>query len=97
MSEESLKAVIDELHEERKKLESENRRLIGESEGYRLNRNELEKENHRLREALQVYASCSDGCTCGDGWNHDTAKQALENGSPTGDTVDAVRPDREAR
>lgn len=31
----------------------------------------------RLREALTGYAECTDGCTCGDGWGHETAQQAL--------------------
>lgn len=31
-----------------------------------------------LREALAEYATCQDdGCTCGDGWSHDTARDAL--------------------
>lgn len=30
------------------------------------------------KEALKVYAQCSDGCTCGDGWDHSAAKEALE-------------------
>lgn len=34
-------------------------------------------EIDRLREALRSYASCSDGCTCGDGWSHDVAREAL--------------------
>ncbi len=36
-----------------------------------------EAENKRLREALENYATCCDGCTCGDGWNHDVARAAL--------------------
>lgn len=38
---------------------------------------ELEKakaENARLAAALEHYATCSDGCTCGDGWSHDLAR-----------------------
>lgn len=35
-------------------------------------------EVRRLREALKEYAGCGDGCTCGDGWSHDTAIEALE-------------------
>ena len=31
----------------------------------------------RLRAALRYYAECSDGCTCGDGWDHTAAKEAL--------------------
>ncbi len=30
-----------------------------------------------LEEALKTYATCSDGCTCGDGWSHDLARWAL--------------------
>lgn len=30
-----------------------------------------------MRRALEHYAKCSDGCTCGDGWSHDTAREAL--------------------
>lgn len=29
-------------------------------------------------EALECYAACSDGCTCGDGCDHDTAQGALD-------------------
>lgn len=36
-----------------------------------------EAENKRLREALENYATCCDGCTCGDGWDHDVARAAL--------------------
>lgn len=38
---------------------------------------EKEKECQRLREALQGYAECGDGCTCGDGWSHEPARAAL--------------------
>ncbi len=31
-----------------------------------------------LRNALEGYAHCGDGCTCGDGWSHEGAKIALE-------------------
>lgn len=31
-----------------------------------------------LRDTLEGYATCSDGCTCGDGWNHDAATAALK-------------------
>lgn len=31
----------------------------------------------KLREVLKHYATCSDGCTCGDGWSHEMAKEAL--------------------
>ena len=27
--------------------------------------------------ALEAYAECGDGCTCGDGWSHEPAKDAL--------------------
>ena len=27
--------------------------------------------------ALRSYAACSDGCTCGDGWDHNIACEAL--------------------
>lgn len=44
----------------------------------------LEKEHEQMtkllkcyREALEEYAECSDGCTCGDGWGHSTAMRAL--------------------
>jgi predicted 2-oxoglutarate/Fe(II)-dependent dioxygenase YbiX len=36
-----------------------------------------EQQVARLREALTGYAECSDGCTCGDGWGHESAQQAL--------------------
>lgn len=35
-----------------------------------------------LREALGSYAECCDGCTCGDGWSHDIAIEALERTKP---------------
>lgn len=38
---------------------------------------DLEQQVTRLREALTGYAECTDGCTCGDGWGHETAQQAL--------------------
>jgi hypothetical protein len=31
----------------------------------------------RLAWALEAYAMCEDGCTCGDGWGHSTARDAL--------------------
>ncbi len=34
-------------------------------------------EIERLREALEHYASCSDGCICDDGWDHTVAIDAL--------------------
>ena len=37
----------------------------------------LREQNRVLREALEGYAYCSDGCTCGDGWSHDAANAAL--------------------
>lgn len=30
-----------------------------------------------MYEALKAYAECSDGCTCGDGWGHEAAIEAL--------------------
>ena len=30
-----------------------------------------------IMDALEHYAVCGDGCTCGDGWNHDVAREAL--------------------
>jgi len=36
------------------------------------------EEIARLRAALESYAECSDGCTCGDGWDHKTAQEALK-------------------
>ena len=35
-----------------------------------------------LRSALGSYAECCDGCTCGDGWSHDIAIEALEQTKP---------------
>ena len=35
-----------------------------------------------LREALMAYSECCDGCTCGDGWDHDIAIEALEQTKP---------------
>ena len=34
-------------------------------------------EINRLREALIHYSTCGDGCTCGDGWDHKAAREAL--------------------
>lgn len=31
-----------------------------------------------LVEALRGYAACRDGCTCGDGWSHEPAREALK-------------------
>ena len=31
----------------------------------------------RAMDALDGYAGCCDGCTCGDGWGHDSARAAL--------------------
>ena len=31
-----------------------------------------------LVEALEGYATCGDGCTCGDGWDHSSAKRAIQ-------------------
>jgi hypothetical protein len=47
-----------------------------------------EADNAALRERVKVltecaeyYASCSgEGCTCGDGWSHDAAIEALADG-----------------
>ena len=35
-----------------------------------------------LREALRAYSECCDGCTCGDGWDHDIAIEALSQTKP---------------
>jgi len=36
-----------------------------------------------MREALKEYATCQhDGCTCGDGWSHHTAADALAQPNP---------------
>ena len=43
---------------------------------------ELREQVKVLREALGSYAECCDGCTCGDGWNHDIAIEALEQTKP---------------
>jgi hypothetical protein len=37
-----------------------------------------QEEIARLRGALEHYAECGDGCTCGDGWDHKTAQEALK-------------------
>lgn len=29
------------------------------------------------KDALEGYAACCDGCTCGDGWGHEAAQAAL--------------------
>lgn len=33
-------------------------------------------------EALESYAECGDGCTCGDGWDHIIAREALAKLNP---------------
>lgn len=38
---------------------------------------ELAAQVEFMREALRCYAECSDGCTCGDGWSHTAAQEAL--------------------
>ena len=38
----------------------------------------LEQTVETLREALENYATCGDGCTCGDGWGHEVAIEALK-------------------
>ncbi len=45
----------------------------------------LRKENEILgnkliiaKAALESYASCCDGCTCGDSWSHDVAEKVLK-------------------
>ena len=40
-------------------------------------RDQLLAVNAELIAALQEYATCGDGCTCGDGWSHDIARAAL--------------------
>ena len=31
----------------------------------------------RVEGVLEGYAQCSDGCSCGDGWSHEPAIEAL--------------------
>lgn len=38
----------------------------------------IRKHTAPLEEALRVYAECGDGCTCGDGWGHGPAREALK-------------------
>jgi len=38
----------------------------------------LRKINQILQDTLEGYAQCYDGCTCGDGWSHDGAIEALK-------------------
>lgn len=38
----------------------------------------LKAQVETLREALGSYAECCDGCTCGDGWDHEIARAALD-------------------
>ena len=42
----------------------------------------LREQVRVLREALGSYAECCDGCTCGDGWDHDIAIEALDQTKP---------------
>lgn len=37
-----------------------------------------------LVEALEFYAECKDGCTCGDGWSHEAAQEALSDARAKG-------------
>jgi hypothetical protein len=53
----------------------------------------VKADNAALREALKGYAACGDGCTCGDGWSHDAAREALSITKPSNYvSKDAVRP-----
>lgn len=38
---------------------------------------ELQRQVEIAKEALSCYAACRDGCTCGDGWGHEAAVEAL--------------------
>jgi hypothetical protein len=38
----------------------------------------LRKINQILQDALEGYAQCCDRCTCGDGWSHNGAIEALK-------------------
>ena len=38
----------------------------------------LLNEIETMRDALKTYAECSDGCTCGAGWSHEAARDALK-------------------
>jgi len=37
----------------------------------------LEAAARQAEAALEGYATCCDGCTCGDGWSHASAVEAL--------------------
>ena len=41
-------------------------------------REQLEADCGVMRCTLEGYAECGDGCTCGDGWSHDAAREALQ-------------------
>ena len=38
---------------------------------------QLERDRAECVETLEHYAACSDGCTCGDGWDHEQARETL--------------------
>ena len=53
-----------------------------------------------MREALGEYAECSDCCTCGDGWSHNTALDALaapNPGQPIIAELTSLRREKDAR
>ena len=74
---ESLRKRVKELEAELKERQEAFDRASCCVVEERLVNERLEKKLEIARDALEDYASCSDGCTCGDGWSHDSAKEAL--------------------
>ncbi len=37
----------------------------------------VREERTDLLDVCEHYAECGDGCTCGDGWSHDVARDAI--------------------
>lgn len=69
-----LKAELEKRHEKCKENYDEaikNRWDAG------LDRDAWKSKAEKLAEALRHYQECSEGCTCGDGWDHKWAKAAL--------------------
>lgn len=64
--ENGLEILLPEAHEQ-----------INYAKGLLMSQAELRAKLELCKEALESYATCSDGCTCGDGWSHNPAKETL--------------------
>ena len=77
MTEKEARVIVAQRHSI---MEGEN--IIYDQEALDEAEDCLEKKllNEKLRvavSALESYAGCGDGCTCGDGWSHKSADEAL--------------------